>query len=117
MIKPQHTRGKWFWKLSLKNHPMLVTNHSGQLVVLDSVRSGMQGTKFRTRDEHCIMRDATPDHPDMQLIARAPEMFEALQNIRMLVASRKELRENQHGIQILEFCRQGGVEGSILRGE
>jgi hypothetical protein len=46
---------------------------------------------------------------------RAAELERALENVRMLVATRKKRFDPEMAGHLLRFCREAGIEGSVLR--
>ncbi len=99
-----YTRGPWRWYANSKNGQVyLATERGGQIYVMRTARSGMQGAipVFQRHGDSCdgkcggcgLMEKASAfaadedhngnyviDHPDAQLIAAAPTMFEAIKH-------------------------------------
>lgn len=96
-----HCPGPWGWFGSDKA-PVLATHRGGRILVMDFVRSGMNGAAPRFQSNHVMKRaDAFPvfevspeaqvyspsiyrrdivaiRHPDAALIAAAPELWDAI---------------------------------------
>jgi hypothetical protein len=51
-------------------------DHGHRPIVLDSYRG-----KMRVRNEHILMEPLDPDDPDARLIAKAPELLQALKDV------------------------------------
>lgn len=79
------TAGTWSW-VHRKEGSMLMANHSGRLVVLSSRRKGLNGSTIEVRSREGIPQLVPaadePNHPDLRLIALAPELLKALQDCR-----------------------------------
>lgn len=89
-----HTPGPWEWR-DTGNSTVLWGAHGMRPIVLDCVRAGNQGAKFRVNCDD-IMRPVTACslkvHADTKLIAAAPDLLEAL-------------------LLLKEFVDQGSIQG------
>lgn len=81
MTEAKFTPGPWAWQRWGKSL-CLVGDHSDRPIVMDFVRSGMQGATARFRNLGLMCpadRDpVTDEFPDARLIAAAPDLYAAL---------------------------------------
>lgn len=85
----KHTPGPWCWRRFGSGPYVLATPDRGGVVILDTavsrrgaVVSMRMGIMRNAKDRAEIMVDATPDHPDARLIAAAPDLAEALKELK-----------------------------------
>jgi hypothetical protein len=90
----RHTLGDWFWSTEYSNYPVLVRGKK-RLLVMDFVRAGMDEAQPRFSDRNgeevggIMYKGSDLDlttHPDAVLIARAPELADALRAARNRIA-------------------------------
>lgn len=95
----RHTPGPWMWRYCVGGYPELVCPRHGLLLVMDSVRAGMNRATLRfairtPADKGGLMRKAEefmeapgkdvpdyqllPANPDMRLIAASPTLLDHL---------------------------------------
>jgi hypothetical protein len=92
-----HTPAPWAWRFPLGGLPELVHEGHGRLIVMDAVRDGMKRAtmRFARRDPadlggilykaaeffrapgRRVPDVQVPDHPDMRLMAAAPDLLKA----------------------------------------
>lgn len=105
-----HTPGPWEW-FDRPNGIYLATPHSGHLLVLDTVRSGMNGATLRFAtwkgEERGrmggLMRKAAdidmPNHPDARLISAAPDLLTACEAAEFIIARERKVLIDSHCIR------------------
>lgn len=99
-MEAKTTPGPWEWR-DMGDATVLWGAHGDRPIVLDCIRAGMQGAKFRLRCNG-IMRNVSATslnhHPDGQLILAAPDLLAACKAVRRaLIAYR-----NDEGLEVLK---------------
>lgn len=116
MEKTKHTPGPWAWRKFGWVY-CLVADHGGRKVVLDAECLGQNETPaLMTRDfeDESILKQLTPDHPNARLIAAAPEMYEAAQE---LLKNYLKCSQNPHNDPVVPHRYLDALRNAILKAE
>jgi len=98
MSDAKHTKGPWVWSTMSDANGMLMANHSGRPVVLAASRKGMQGATMQVRSRGDVPRLVPiadePDHPDLALIAAAPDLLAACETLLKNIVLEENWRDD-----------------------
>lgn len=78
--KLKHTPGPWAWQ-KFGEFNLLTAQHGMREIIIGSVKKEKSFISYPAMNDHGILQPIDENHPNAKLIAAAPELLEALQNL------------------------------------